>query len=155
MDVIAETDKKDALDQARAFKHAAMEDLIRSSESRFLTVEHNGKSIRIRPAIPGKMRTQVVKLASKYKGIDLEALKRGGGDLSIAPELQRDSETQLYAVLASLCIDEPYTDAENWRYYDELTGEAERIFEKAQALIEEAHNTAISFLKNTGGTGDH
>ena len=148
LDVIAETDNKDALDEARAQKHAAMQDLIRSSESRFLTVEHNGKSIRIRPAIPGKVRTQVVKLASKYKGIDIKALKKGEGDLSIIPELQSDSEDQLYRVLAALCVDEPYTDAENWRYYDEITGEAERVFEKAETLIEEAHNTAISFRKN-------
>jgi hypothetical protein len=44
LDVIAETDNKEAFDEARAQKHAAMQDLIRSSESRFLTVEHNGKS---------------------------------------------------------------------------------------------------------------
>ena len=148
LDVIAETDNKDAFDETRAQKHAAMQDLIRSSESRFLTVEHNGKPIRIRPAIPGKVRTQVVKLASKYKGIDIKALKKGEGDLSIIPELQSDSEEQLYRVLAALCVDEPYTNAENWRYYDEITGEAERVFEKAEALIEEAHNTAISFRKN-------
>jgi len=155
LDVIAETDNKEAQDNQRAQKHAAMQDLIRSSESHFLTIEHNGKSIRIRPAIPGKTRSQVVKLAAKYKGIDIEALKKGKGDLTIVPALQKDSEDNLYAVLASICLDKPYDDIENWRYFDEITGEAEHIFEKADAAIQEAHNTAISFRKDAGRTGTH
>ena len=155
IDPVAEFAQKEEFDRAKAVKHQAMNDLIRSSETHFLVLEHNDKKIRIRPAIPGSVRSKVIGMASKYKGIDLEALKRGEGDLGIIPELQADSEEQLYNVLAALCIDAPYNEPENWKYYDEITGEAERIYLKAEAMIKEAHESAISFRPVAGGTSDH
>jgi hypothetical protein len=155
LDPVSEFENKDELDRQNAIKHAAMDDLIRSSESKFLTVEHNGKSIRIRPAIPGLARRQVLKLASKYKGIDIEALKAGTPrqeDLGSLAELSGDEEDQLYATLASICLDAPYNDPENWRYYDGITGEAAIIYQKAQDAMKEAQATAISFRQKPGRT---
>lgn len=145
LDPATEFANKDEFDRQQAIKHQAMDDLIRSSETKFLTLEHNGKSIRIRPAIPGKAKQPLIQLASKYKGIDIEALKRGEGDLSILPELQKDEGEALYSTLAAICFDAPYNDPESWRYYDENTGEARLIFEKVEGLMKEAHDTAVSF----------
>lgn len=147
---------RDTFEKEQAEKHQGMQDLIRSSETRFLTLEHNDIQIRIRPALPGKARKSILKLATKYKGVNLEALKRGDADITSLPDgFLDDSTDQLYQSLAALCIDAPYNDPESWRYYDEQTGEAELVYQKADALIEEAHKTAISFRKESGGAGAH
>jgi hypothetical protein len=64
-----------------------------------------------------------------------------------------DSLAQLYKSLAALCLDAPYDNPESWKYYDEKTGEAELIYQKAQAVMEEAHKAAISFRKEPEGSG--
>jgi hypothetical protein len=148
LDPVKEFEKKDETDEQLAIRHAAMEDLIKSSETKFLRIEHNGKEIRIRPAIPGRMRAEVLQLAKKYKGVNLQAIKDGKPseyDMSYLPELQKDEEDQLYKMLSAICLDAPYTDPESWRYYDSITGEAGIIYQKAEAAMREAQATAISF----------
>lgn len=156
LDPAKEFESHDAFEQDRAVKHQAMQDLIRSSDTRFLELEHNGIRIRIRPALPGKARKGILELIRKYKGINIEALKRGNVDAAKLPDgFLEDSMGQLYNSLAALCIDAPYNDPESWRYYDEQTGEAELIYKKADALIEEAQKAAISFREESGGAGAH
>ena len=150
MDPLAELQKKDEADKETAARHGAMEALIRSSESKFLALEHNGITIRIRPALPATTRSEVLALARKYKGVDVEKLKNGQANLADLPEgFMEDSLEQLYRTLAALCPDDPYNNPESWRYFDEKTGEAELIYQKAEKLMEDAHKTAISFLEKS------
>ena len=154
MDVTAELAKKDELDRQMELKNSAMEDLIRSSGEKCITIEHNGKEIKIRPAFPRKVRKMVTGLASKYKDIDLDAIKAGNpakSDLDQMPGFSDDSDETLYKILAVVCL-APYNDAASWRYFDENTGEAEFVFKKAQAAIQEAQAAAVAFRKEPEGT---
>lgn len=148
LDPVTEFENKDELDRQKAIRHAAMEEFIKSSETRFITIQHNGKEIRIRPAIPGRMRAEVLKLASKYKSVDIQAIKDGKPrqyDMEFLPSLHKDEEEQLYKMLAAICLDSPYNDPEAWQYYDMITGEAGIVYQKAEAAIKEAQKDAISF----------
>jgi hypothetical protein len=150
MDPLLELQKKEEADKETAARQGAMETLIRSSESKFLTLEHNGINIRIRPALPGAARMGVLALAKKYKGVNVEKFKCGQANLTDLPDgCMEDSLEQLYRTLAALCPDDPYNNPESWRYFDEKTGEAELIYQKAEKLMEEAHKTAIAFLEKS------
>lgn len=150
MDPLAELQKKEESDKEIAARHGAMEALIRSSESKTLSLEHNGITIRIRPSLPGPARNGVLALARKYKGVDVEKLQTGQTSITDLPDgFVEDGLNQLYQSLAAICIDAPYNNPESWRYFDDKTGEAELIYQKAGVLMEEAHKTAISFLKKS------
>jgi hypothetical protein len=141
---------REEFERKQAALHTAMDALVRSSGEKSLSLVHNGITIRIRMALPGSARSEILKLAQKYKGVDLEAARNGTIIPTELPDgFLNDSLEQLYRTLAVLCMDEPYNSAESWRYYDEITGEAELIYQKAEALIKEAHQTAISFRKES------
>ncbi|MFZ0006502.1 MAG: hypothetical protein WAK45_11575 [Methanoregula sp.] len=131
-----------------------MEDLIRSSGDKSITIEHNGKEIKIRPAFPRKVRKLVTGLASKYKDIDLDAIKAGSpakADLEQMPGFSDDSDETLYEILAVMCL-APYNDAAAWRYFDENTGEAEIVFNKVKQAVQEAQAAAVAFRKESPGS---
>lgn len=154
LDPAKEFSDRDAFEKERMEKFAGMQALIRSSSEKFLTLEHNGIKIRIRPALPATARSGILKLARKYKDVDVEQLKDEQAGITNLPDgFFEDSIEQLYKSLAAFCLDEPYTNPEAWRYFDEMTGEAELIYKKIEVLVEEAHKTAISFLEKSGGPG--
>ncbi|MFA6364214.1 hypothetical protein [Methanoregula sp.] len=146
---------REEFEKEQAAKYQGMESLIRASGEKFLVLEHNGVKIRIRTALPPSIKREILKFIRKYKGIDLEKVKRGDVDIANLPEgFIEDNTSHIYRGLASICLDAPYNEPGAWEYYDNQTGEAQLIFEEAQTLMEEAHQTAISFLKKRAGTGD-
>lgn len=156
LDPAKELEKREEFERQQAADHLAMEALIRSSEQKSLIVEHNGIQIRIRCALPAPARRETLALARKYKGVNLEKLKRGQMNAVDLPDgFLEESLDQLYRSLAALCLDVPYNNPESWKYYDEQTGEAELIYQKAEAVMEAAHKAATSFLKEPAGPGDH
>jgi len=152
LDPAKELADREEFEKKQAADHMAMEALIRSSNEKSLTLEHNGITIRIRSALPAPARRDALALARKYKGIDVAKLKRGQVNMVDLPDdFIEESLAQLYKSLAALCIDAPYNNPESWKYYDEKTGEAELIYQKAEAVMEEAHKAAISFRKESAG----
>ena len=153
LDPTKELADREEFEKKQASDHMAMEALIRSSNEKSLTVEHNGINIRIRSALPAPARRDALALARKYKGIDVAKLTRGNLNMKDLPEgFMEDSIEVLYRSLAALCIDAPYNSSESWKYYDEKTGEAELIYQKAQAVMEEAHKAAVAFRKEPAGS---
>jgi hypothetical protein len=154
LDPTKELADRDEFEKKQAATHLAMEALIRSSDTKSLIVEHNGINIRVRLALPAPVRRDALALARKYKGIDVAKMKRGQMNMADLPEgFMEESLCLLYKSLAALCIDSPYDNPESWKYYDEKTGEAEMIYQKAEAVMEEAHKAAISFRKEPEGPG--
>lgn len=156
LDPTKELADREEFEKKQASDHMAMEALIRSSNEKSLTVEHNGINIRIRSALPAPARRDALSLARKYKGIDVAKLKRGQMNMVDLPDdFIEESLAQLYKSLAALCIDAPYNLPESWKYYDEKTGEAELVYQKAEAVMEEAHKAAVAFRKEpTGSSAD-
>jgi hypothetical protein len=147
-----ELEDREEFEKKQAADHMAMETLIRSSNEKSLTLEHNGINIRIRSALPAPVRREALALARKYNGIDVAKLKRGQINMIDLPDgFIEASLLQLYRSLAALCIDAPYNNPESWKYYDEKTGEVELVYQKAEAVMEEAHKAAISFRKESPG----
>ncbi|MEN6396730.1 MAG: hypothetical protein ABFC78_09635 [Methanoregula sp.] len=146
---------REEFEKEQAAKYQGMENLIRASGEKFLVLEHNGVKIRIRTALPPSIKREILKFIRKYPGIDLERAKRGDVDITSLPEgFIEDNMAHIYNGLASICLDAPYNSPGAWEYYDGQAGDAQMIFEEAQTLMEEAHKTAISFLKKRAGTGD-
>jgi hypothetical protein len=155
LDPVKEFAEHDAFEREQAAKFQGMQELIRSSQEKFLTLEYNGVKIRIRPALPAKARTDILKLARKYKSVDVEKLRNEQASIADLPEgFLEDSVQQLYQSLAALCLDTPYNQPESWRYFDDQTGQAELVYQIAEEMIKEAHQSAISFRPESGGTGN-
>jgi len=154
LDPTKELTDRDEFERKQRELHEGMEALIRSSDAKSLTVEHNGINIRIRLALPAPARRAALALARKYKGVDANKLTRGNITMKDLPEgFMEDSLEVLYTSMAAICLDAPYDNPESWKYYDEKNGETELIYQKAQAVMEEAHKAAISFRKESEGSG--
>jgi hypothetical protein len=155
LDPEKEFQAREEFEKEQAAKYQGMENLIRAAGEKCLTLDHNGVKIRIRTALPPTIKHEILKFIQKYKGVDLERVKRGDVDITSLPEgFIEDNTAHIYRGLASICLDAPYNEPGAWEYYDNQTGEAQLIFEEAQALMEEAHKIAVSFLKKRAGTSD-
>jgi len=152
LDPDAEYAKLDAIEKKELEDNAELAAFIQGSAETAITVEHGGKSIKIKPTVPKGIRSELVVLSQKYKGLDLDKMPEDQA-LEILVKAQTESEFKIYRLLSQVCMEAPYNTAAAWEYYDNLTGQAPLVLVKVQAAIEGFQEKIASFRKKPSGAG--
>lgn len=108
MDVEAENKKLDTYEEKYLESHEKIKELIASSNSSYKEIKIGDSSIRIKSRMPKSVRLLSVKIGKQLENADENTFQ--------------EVEEKLYGLVASMCIDEPYTHRETWAYIDDKTG---------------------------------
>jgi len=96
--------------------------LLTNSKGQYKEVDVNGVLVKIRPVIPKKARH-----------ISDEMQKKEDRSLDLVEETT-------YALLAQMCVEEPWTNPETWKIVDDETGMAVDLLKR---FFDVANNEAI------------
>lgn len=107
--------------------------LIASTNKVFKTIHIGEADIRIKQYMPKKVRA--------------EALKAGRALEVATEENLSEAENKLYPVVASMCIDKPFSKPETWKYIDEKTGCIQDVILKIIAEVNKTDGDVKSFRR--------
>jgi len=110
-------------------KNEKIKELIASANHAFSTISLEGVDLRIKKYMPKKIRHRMLKLAKKYE--DVERID--------------EAEDELYALVASMCIDDPFNKKESWLYLDNETGCIQEVVIKIANEVSKTDKDIKSF----------
>ena len=130
MDIETENAALDKYEEKYLESNERIKELISSTNSSFKEIKVGNESIRIRRHMPKKTRSLALKVGKR---------------LEVATENTiEEVEQGLYPIVASMCVDEPFSREETWKYIDEKTG---CIQEVIFSILEEVNKSDES-VKN-------
>ena len=130
MDIEKENVALDKYEEKYLESNERIKELISSTNSSFKEIKVGNESIRIRRHMPKKTRSLALKVGKR---------------LEVATENTiEEVEQGLYPIVASMCVDEPFSREETWKYIDEKTGCIQEVI----FLILEEVNKSDESVKN-------
>jgi hypothetical protein len=133
MDVESQNKELDAYEEKYLENNESIKKLISSTNTSYKEINIEGTSIRIRRHMPKKIRSQALKTGHK-----LERATEDNID---------EAEQGLYPIVAAMCVDEPFSKAETWKYIDEKTGCIQEVLMKILAEVQQTDESIKSFRR--------
>lgn len=126
-----QTDAEFVKEEYKEFKeNAELKAIIAGQKAKKLTLDVNGVEITMRAALPKSLRDQLIKIAKAYEA----------GEVGEADE-------QIYDVMSKICLQDPYTNPEVWKWIDAETGEVPNLMKKMIEMITDLEGAAKRFRR--------
>jgi hypothetical protein len=115
--------KGDELELQAHEGYAEVEKIIRLAKDRHKTItfEAGGEKVAIRTmaAVPYDLRVRISRFFKTQQ------------DQNALPTDPAAAVGEMYALIAALCLDAPWTDPKTWAYVDRMTGQTPKLFDAA------------------------
>ena len=120
--------------QAEEYKdfkeNAQLKAIIAGQQAKNISIDINGIEIKIRAAIPKGTRDRIGSIVKQYEA----------GEISEADE-------EMYNVMASISLTEPFNVPATWKYIDEETGEVPNLMKMMIEKMTDLEGTAARFRR--------
>jgi hypothetical protein len=133
MDIDAANKELDKYEEKYLESNETIKSLIASTNTSYKEINLEGTSIRIRRHMPKKTRSQALKTGKKLENANEDNIE--------------EAEKGLYPIVASMCVDEPFSRSETWEYIDKKTGCIQEVLLKILAEVNQTDESIKSFRR--------
>jgi len=108
MDIEAENKALDLVEEKYIVDNDKVKELIVSTNTSYKEISIGTVTLRIKSYMPKKTRKDALRVGRELEGANEDTISA--------------IEEKLYPIIASMCVDGPFTDALTWKHIDEQTG---------------------------------